>query len=515
MNDSRDQAYDAPSPFASLDKFVAGIACTLLLLGIIVYLCTNWKAVVTYSWVAMLVLGLLVVLFLVIACLYIREDLHDRHQRRDLEHTRLTHELKMQATRLYADERGNRPFLYDEVSSQVIEVASGNYIEPVPHTYSPRIDYRPAQLAPVEEETKAKAQPLQVPTFAALLDAGMIGPGKPFMIGYDYESGNPHHGSWLDLYSCAIAGLQGSGKTTTELWIILQSVLHQAQLLIIDPHRDTAQDSLGGRLLPLSEQFLLPIAGDDNHAILSVIKRARQEVARRRQGLTGAATILIVDEFTKLMRRSPEIHKDLAACIEEIAQEGRKMGVFALLSGQIWKAAAAGGTELRYSLASSFVHRIQEAQAKLLISSEHAKQAPALKPGQAFFYDTNGETHLLQIPLTTEQDVLTVARRLQPAFVGPSSRLQETPTEMASIPSLKFVPKPHEAAHELSGPLLPPELETKYADVVALMAQEKKQGEIIATVWGVPSGGGAAYQKAADELRIIQRVIAQQVRRED
>jgi hypothetical protein len=46
--------------------------------------------------------------------------------------------------------------------------------------------------------------------------------------------------------------------------------------------------------------------------------------------------------------------------------------------------------------------------------------------------------------------------------------------------------------------------------VVTLMAQEKRQGEIIAAVWGVLSGGGAAYQKAAEELRTIQRMIAEQ-----
>jgi hypothetical protein len=286
----------------------------------------------------------------------------------------------------------------------------------------------PAQIA-------APGDALPVPTFADLLEEGAIGRGVRLLLGY--REGAPRYGTWLDLYSCAIAGLQGSGKTTTELFIILQSVLAGALLLIIDPHRDTAQDSLGGRLAPLASCFMRPIAGDDDRAILAIIKTARKEVERRRRGGTGSPVILVIDEFTKLMRRSPEIKDELAARIEEIAQEGRKMHVFSLLSGQISKAGASGGTELRYSLASSFVHRIQEQQSKL---------SPRLKPGGVLFYDTGGDTALMQIPYTTEQDVVTVAGMIatSPAdFKAASPRLPDTPGEVTTIHPLKLLTKPH------------------------------------------------------------------------
>jgi hypothetical protein len=498
MNEDRDmQPYEPPSPVVSFGKFVATVAGALLLLGVIVYLATNWKVVVAYSWVALLIVGVLVALLIAIGGLYIREDLQDRRERRGQREERHELEIHLARTRLPADERGNRSFIYDEHSSQVIEVSSGNYIANVPHTFSPRMEWHPtSQIAlpesPAAEEA-ASAIDLIVPTFAELFESRLIGAGLPLMIGYDYDSGQPHQGSWLDLYSCAVAGLQGSGKTTTELWIILQSVLHVARLLVIDPHRDATQDSLGGRLAPLASCFLHPVAGDDAREILAVVKLARREVERRRRGLTGAPTILVVDEFTKMMRRSPEIKSELSACIEEIAQEGRKLGVFALLSGQLWKATAVGGTELRYSLASAFVHRIQEAQSRLLlVDQQYAKFTGTLKRGQAYFSDTNGDTHLVQIPLT-------------------SQRLQYPAGEVEPPPMEKLVPKAHEAeaGQEPSARLLPPELERKYAEVVALMAQEKKQGDIIAAVWGVTSGGGAAYQKSAEELRRIQRVMAQ------
>lgn len=370
-----------------------------------------------------------------------------------------------------------------------------------------------ADLEP-EQQKQIEAPAFTVPTFAELLETGTILQGTTLLLGY--IDGDPRQGTWLDLYSCAIAGLQGSGKTTTELFIILQSVLAGAKLLIIDPHRDTAQDSLGGRLAPLASRFLRPVAADNEKDILTTIKLVRREVDRRLHGATGSPIILVVDEFTKLMRRSPAIKDELSVCIEEIAQEGRKMQVFALLSGQIWKATAVGGTELRYSLASSFVHRTQEAQSKLLIPGEYAKLTPKLRPGQVYFYDTNGNTQLMQIPYTTEQDVVTVARLLtsqtdfRPTSFQTSDRLPGTPVEATTDRSLKLVVKPHEATNELSGLLLPSELESKYEQVIELMAQEKKQGEIISIVWDVLSGGGSAYQKAAEELRIIQRVIAQQ-----
>ncbi len=332
----------------------------------------------------------------------------------------------------------------------------------------------------------AAPHPVTPPTFAALLADGIIGRLTMLLLGY--------------------------ADGATELFIILQSVLQGAKLLIIDPHRDTAQDSLGGRLAPLAACFMRPIASDDEKDVLATIKVARREVDRRRRGATGTPLILVVDEFTRLMRRSHTIKDELSDCIEEIAQEGRKLGVFALLSGQIWKATGAGGTELRYSLASSFVHRIQEQQSKLLIPGEYAKLTPKLKTGQVYFYDTNGDTQLMQIPYTTEEDVMTVAGLLtsragfQPTSFQTSPRLPDTPGEVEAFPSLKLVAKAVEATFDD----LPPELENKYHEVLALTLQEKKQGEIIAAVWGVTSGGGAAYQKAADELRVIQRMIAQQ-----
>src|SRR5262249_61933790 len=73
---------------------------------------------------------------------YAREDLlarQDERRRANEEHETRLHLLR---TRLPADARGNRSFVYDEIRRQVIEVHSGNYIANVPHTYSLRLDSR-------------------------------------------------------------------------------------------------------------------------------------------------------------------------------------------------------------------------------------------------------------------------------------------------------------------------------------------------------------------------------------
>ncbi len=56
------------------------------------------------------------------------------------------------------------------------------------------------------------------PTFRELLARGELARGKPMILGY--EHGVPRRGSFLDIYSAAVAGESGSGKTSTLLFLI-------------------------------------------------------------------------------------------------------------------------------------------------------------------------------------------------------------------------------------------------------------------------------------------------------
>jgi hypothetical protein len=99
----------------------------------------------------------------------------------------------------------------------------------------------------------------------------------------------------------------------------------------------------------------------------------------------------------------------LAELLEGIAQEYRKVAVYASISGQIWTGERSGGTALRDSLASCLVHRMKRSQARMLVSTEAARLVETLQPGRAVLYRTSGAADTIAIPNTTSQDVKTVA----------------------------------------------------------------------------------------------------------
>lgn len=125
-------------------------------------------------------------------------------------------------------------------------------------------------------------------------------------------------------------------------------------------------DSLASTLAPLSSMFLCAPA-TNARAMLSSVQLVAETLDRRLRNTSSERwpLILAADEFTNLMRG--ELAEPLAALIERIAQEGRKVLVFALVSGQVWTAERTGGSALRDSLASCYVHCMKRRQANHLL----------------------------------------------------------------------------------------------------------------------------------------------------
>jgi hypothetical protein len=105
------------------------------------------------------------------------------------------------------------------------------------------------------------APALAIPTFSTMLDNSLVGQGRKLVLGYD-ENG-VLEGDWTDLYSTAIGGMPGQGKTTSQRFFACQTALHGARFAVIDPHYGAGPDSLGATLEPLGGTFLCPIASDD------------------------------------------------------------------------------------------------------------------------------------------------------------------------------------------------------------------------------------------------------------
>lgn len=278
----------------------------------------------------------------------------------------------------------------------------------MPQTLSYSPHYAPHLRAPAAalpgDVTTEVPQLAPAPSFAQLLAGGRVGRGNPLLLGFDTETGAELAGSWLDLYSTAVSGMPGSGKTTSQRFLACQTALHGARFAVCDPHAGAADDSLAATLAPLSTAFVCePASGD--RAILEIVRYVADVGRRRVSGQDRDLTPLIlwVDELTSLLGRS-SVAGELAELLERVAQEHRKRAVFVCASGQIWTAARTS-SELRDSFASVLCHRMKRSQARLLLPTDEAEQAERLPVGQAVLWRTSGATSTVQIPLTTAQDV--------------------------------------------------------------------------------------------------------------
>lgn len=391
-------------------------------------------------------------------------------------------------------------------------------IQPVPHTLhithnphnAPRlsVERTTSELASQPVLSDMQALDTSAPTFGQLLDRGAIGRGQPLCMGFEIETGQPLLGSWLDLFSVGIGGLSGSGKTTTGLFLAAQAALHGAQIAVLDPHAGDA-DSFVQRGADLAGAYLCQPA-TDRGAMLSLIALFSNEIEKRKGRGRGQPWLLVADEFTSLMR-DETIAAPLADLLESISQEGRKLGVFALVLGQAWQAGRSGGGALRDSLASCYIHRLRPAQARML-SGLTADSLPGdvldLRPGEAYLLSTRGELKHVTIPQLGGPDLARVAGLLTDS--APTvERLTPTPAASASAVEADHKPERSQkvagAGPATSAPQSAISQSPEAARVLALFRDGLDLPAIVEQVMGVKSNQGARYQKAAKEVNELLR----------
>jgi hypothetical protein len=283
--------------------------------------------------------------------------------------------------------------------------------------------------------------PAPAPSFAALLSTGQIGPGRPLLLGY--SDGQPLTGALKDWRSGAIAGLPGAGKTTTQRFIAGQAALQGARLVILDPHADAGEESLAGTLAPLAPAFLCEPATDPR-AMVHALRLVDGIMQDRLHGAPVTYPLFVfVDEFTSLMGRS-DLAGPLATLLEAIAQEGRKTLIQGVISGQIWTVNRAGGSALRDSLASTYVHRMKRGQAQVLLPTAEARKAETLPTGAAVLWRADGTLADVTIPWTSGADMLAIGRVLSrpdavpmPSTYRPAADHEAAPPAPFDVP---FVP---------------------------------------------------------------------------
>lgn len=262
------------------------------------------------------------------------------------------------------------------------------------------------QVQPIDVTPEQAALPAPVPSFSELLQKGQIAPGNPLIFGYT-ETGQAKTGTWVDLFSSAVGGVSGTGKTATLRNIIAQSLLTgQVETFWITDFHFPHPQSLLATLGDLKN--LQAIRYVENPFDLPDLLQEVEATIDRRLRMEEASTpikVLVCDEVLILCERIPQLKR----IIKRIGTEARKCGVYGLFSAQTWKADAVGGSEVRDCLTSRFAHKMQPKQANLLLQdSDQSKQVKQLSTGKALFSPVNGVSEILSIPYCDPRDMKLV-----------------------------------------------------------------------------------------------------------
>lgn len=261
-----------------------------------------------------------------------------------------------------------------------------------------------------EQKSLPEAPQKNTPTFQELLMKGEIAPGRPLIFGYD-QAGQSKTGTWIDLFSSAIGGVSGTGKTATLRSLISQSLISgQVELFwIVDyhyPHPKSLLSTLGDLKNLQSIRY-----AETQFQTVEILEEVNETIDRRLAGKEPSypVKVLVIDEVLIVCRKSAKAIETIL----KIATESRKAGIYGLFSAQTWKAESVGGSEVRDCLTSRFAHKMQPKQANLLLQdSDQSKQVKTLTTGQALFSPVNGIAEVLTIPFCAPSDMQTIARML-------------------------------------------------------------------------------------------------------
>ena len=355
-----------------------------------------------------------------------------------------------------------------------------------------------------------------VPSFAELLDQGKIGRNNPITIGFDSE-GKAFETDWKGLYSSAIGGRQGSGKSWTAANIIAQSVLHGARLVICDIHAGD-DESISNRIAPLSSAFLFDTA-DSPKSVITAVRNLDAMLTARSDGKDKSRGIilLVFDEFTSTLRRLGKDSEAVSSILANVASEGRKFGIFALLIGHNWNAESTGGTEVRDNLTSAMVHNLRPNEARMMTGLTAASlpaDTHSLQPGQYYLLPKSGDMVKVQSPFMTDNDMHRVGQLLlgdgADSLYDLGRSAVATPVDESEPASTENVPN----INRMSTAVNPVDPATQAVKLVSPEASEVKRlffaenldpSEIVYRLYGVKGNQGQRYQTYLKEVHKLLR----------
>lgn len=348
-----------------------------------------------------------------------------------------------------------------------------------------------------------------VRTFRQLLEDGTVDraiANQQMLLGY--ADGQLRYGSWLDLYSCGIGGVSGSGKTTTVRFLLFQAILLGARMVMIDPHLHEPEESLAAQFTMFRSVHVQPPCDDKPADVAKRVAWLDREYLRRKAGgIKGPPIVFVLDEFNALVRHLPdEVRKELADLMLNISQEGRKFGLYGMLIAQRWSEHDLGGKNygaaIRGSLASTLAHRFQdEEQAKKLAGSRQGPLCLSLPQGHHLFRDTEGTQTEMLTPATYKADGEIIQQKLD------ENTRENTPYRAENTGERRENTVISIADYQAENT----DLAAKARAVMAFQAEGMQKPEIMRRVWGVNPGGTEEYKRAAQQYQEVMKYIAERL----
>lgn len=305
--------------------------------------------------------------------------------------------------------------LQDGAYSREMLLLAAKYLEtlqPVPNVPH-SINYSPHYGGKGGTEQITAVEPPLLPApqmgdFMQLFNQGLL-PKDKFLLGQDIENGELVTAGWKDFYSTLIGGASGSGKSTLVRSILAQAALQGSQFMVIDPHYNSGEESLGGSLEPLQAKMLTAVAHNDGQMI-ATLKNITDLARRRLNGDDDSKTpvVLIIDETTALLQRG-NVRDALVDTLGFISQETRKVAVYAIAIGQIFTSNVLP-SEVRNCFVNFISCRTRKDNARMMTgNSQFATIAESLTIGQCVRMSPSGEVTRIAVPNCTQQHLEMVA----------------------------------------------------------------------------------------------------------
>ncbi len=392
--------------------------------------------------------------------------------------------LHLQATRLYADERGNRPFVYE--SGQVLQIASGNFVQPVPTHY--HYSHTDTSTRAAQEATgTAGPQEYEQPTLATIIEE--LTPNTlQFAFGMDPLTGQIVKTTLPKSVHIQLLGASGQGKSRQATSILTQlcatNDTQHLGLALIDCEGETTEPF---QRLP-HVQHLATEPREAARTLKALVNELeRRDISR----ILWPVLFIFVEEFLNLRRTMPTDYRDQA--LEDyttLALRGRKRGMFLFSIGQTaYTEKAIRDAQGQFLSSMAFACKPTAARSAGFTNTELLNRLYSeRKPGQFLLERPAGDSILLA-PFVEPREIPGLLTSSVETSIVEVSEVVATHQRPISDPDRN----PLEEA-----------LQAKREQVRQLIASGTvNKPDIILSVWGVRSGSSEKYKQAEQEYKHI------------